>query len=520
MKKRILLAILLVIAACALLVGCSGGGGFSKSEPFALAYRDVVGGVEVYATGDKTVITEVEIPSTYNGKKVIGIAEKAFSEYYGVSKISFSSDSNLEYIGSKAFSHSSITSFDVPAGVKTIHKNAFEMCSQLEYVYIPNTVDTVKGSLFYGCDPEKLDVYVEHPTIPSGWSKWYGSNSEFSSDVVFTFWLGARGLEFSDEDYTAYVMIDGTLAISHYLGRDYTVEVPSEIGGKSVTEIGKGAFSGSPSLQSIILPTTLKKINSNAFNECKILESVNIPSGVTYIGSYAFGNCSELDYVIIPNTVEEVGKNIFIGCDESKLNVYCESASVPSGWNKFYGADDSLTSTDVVFDFWWGTNGVEYSNEKYLAGIKLDGTLVITRYLGKESDVVIPESIGGKTVSAIGKGAFYDVMTMQSVSIPSTVKSIESRAFSKCISLASVIIPDSVTEIGSYAFYGNTSLEYFYIPDSVTFIAELVFKDCDKSLLKIYCEAPEQPSGWSNRFASNSEMTAKIQFDVSWGATN
>ena len=100
-------------------------------------------------------------------------------------------------------------------------------------------------------------------------------------------------------------------------------------------------------------------------------------------------------------------------------------------------------------------------------------------------DVVIPSTIDGKTVVAIGDNAFYakalstetsmlnksNIQFMsnkedreiasvyhgniKSVVIPSTVKSIGHEAFAYN-QLTSIIIPDSVTNIGSSAFYKDS----------------------------------------------------------------
>lgn len=78
-----------------------------------------------------------------------------------------------------------------------------------------------------------------------------------------------------------------------------------------------------------------------------------------------------------------------------------------------------------------------------------DGTATISRYIGTETDIVIPPQIDGKTVSAIGN-------------VTGTTG-----AFEGCTSITAVVIPDGVTEIQDNAFYGCTSLETVTIPSSV-----------------------------------------------------
>lgn len=144
-----------------------------------------------------------------------------------------------------------------------------------------------------------------------------------------------------------------------------------------------------------------------------------------------------------------------------------------------------------------------------------DGTMMITEYMGSSESVVIPEEIMGKTVVAIGEGAFADHQSLQYVSVPSTITSIGDGAFSGCSSLKTVELPAGLQEIGTYAFANCTSLQSLYtgdgfadtplngaalpnslerlgdkaffgcsslqtatVPHSVTYIGDAVFKDC------------------------------------------
>lgn len=81
-----------------------------------------------------------------------------------------------------------------------------------------------------------------------------------------------------------------------------------------------------------------------------------------------------------------------------------------------------------------------------------DGTLKLEYYFGKATSVTVPSKLKSKTVTALGSSAFWENLTLTSVSIPASVKSIGSNAFYGCVSLANIKLPAGLTSIGLDAF--------------------------------------------------------------------
>jgi hypothetical protein len=100
--------------------------------------------------------------------------------------------------------------------------------------------------------------------------------------------------------------------------------------------------------------------------------------------------------------------------------------------------------------------------------------MVITGYIGKNVNVVIPAKIQKLPVVAVG--GFYSTKII-SVVIPTSVKEIRERAFSGQ-GLTSVIIPASVNKIGDNAFNGCGNLTSVVIPASVNKIGNYAFDGC------------------------------------------
>lgn len=114
-----------------------------------------------------------------------------------------------------------------------------------------------------------------------------------------------------------------------------------------------------------------------------------------------------------------------------------------------------------------------FSNPAGYYYLKLDdGTIAITFYEGNDTDVNIPSTVDGYTVSKVYWGSFAGNEKLEKVTVPSTVTAIEYFAFYGCSSLKEVNLPSSLQKIGYSAFLGCSSMDNVIIPASVTEIGE------------------------------------------------
>ncbi len=177
----------------------------------------------------------------------------------------------------------------------------------------------------------------------------------------------------SEGDWDYYIS-GNTATVSGYSGAGGNVTIPSTLGGKQVTTIGRNAFSGCSALQSVAIPNSVTDIGSRAFYGCDALKRVNIsdlaawcsmkcasdfsnplsyahvlylngkavtklvvPDGVTAISAYAFSGCSTLRSVSFPASVTEVGACAFAGCD----NITRVDAADLASWSAIEFADNA-----------------------------------------------------------------------------------------------------------------------------------------------------------------------------------
>lgn len=92
------------------------------------------------------------------------------------------------------------------------------------------------------------------------------------------------------------------------------LQIPSTVGGETVTIIGAGCFRGCDDLTTIVLPNTVTAIQPEAFSGCTELRGLFVPEGTEYIGKDAFAGCVNLECVYIPASVTRIASGVFDDC--------------------------------------------------------------------------------------------------------------------------------------------------------------------------------------------------------------
>ena len=152
-------------------------------------------------------------------------------------------------------------------------------------------------------------------------------------------------------------------------------------------------------------------------------------------------------------------------------------------------ADDDDDWDDNVDDAWEMEHPLHSGDYAY--ALFDDGTVEITSYGGADTEIVIPDTLDGKPVTAIGERAFYYSLSLTSVTIPDSVTHISQKAFSCCFQLTSITLPSGLTAIESGTFDLCKFLTTIDIPDSVAAIADDAFIGC--KALQSFTLSPNHP---------------------------
>ena len=442
------------------------------------------GGVCVSDANAGSISGHLIIPNSvvYNGNTYIVTCISQFAFQYCSGLTSVTIPNSVTYIGEMAFYDcSGLTSVTIGNSVTSIGNCAFSGCSGLTSVTIPNLVTSIGNGAFYGCSG-LTSVTIPNSVTSIGNSAFYGCSGLTSVTIP-----------------NSVTSIGGS-AFSGCIG------LTSVTIGNSVTSIGNAAFSycsglttvnfnaaycttafvfsGCSNLSTVNIGNNVQYI-SGTFRNCSGLTSVTIGNSVTSIGDNAFSGCSGLTSVTIPNSVTSIGSDAFRGCI-GLTSVTIGNSVTSIGNSAFYGCS-GLTSVTIP-------NSV--TSIGYYAFMSCSGLTSIvvssgnTVYDSRNNCNAIIESATNKllqgcrnttipnSVTSIGNYAFAGCSGLTSITIPNSVTGIGNYAFAGCSGLTSITIPNSVTGIGSYAFYACPGLTSITIPNSVTGIGSYAFYAC------------------------------------------
>ncbi|MBQ2291566.1 MAG: leucine-rich repeat protein [Paludibacteraceae bacterium] len=221
--------------------------------------------------------------------------------------------------------------------------------------------------------------------------------------------------------------------------------------GSPVTELPERAFLCCSSLEEVILPENLAVLDGfidGPFICCTSLKSINLPETVTEIGDQAFLGCTSLENINLEN-VKTIGDNAFMECTAlKKLNMNNVDTINASAFYK-------CTSLETV-------------------------TLDNLEFLGREAfdSCTSLISVVANELEFLDEYAFVDCANLRKIEFVELRKGIISGTFHKCTSLEEVKL-DNLEVLGKNAFNSCTSLKKIELP-SIKYLGIDVEEDEDE----------------------------------------
>ncbi len=421
--------------------------------------------------------------------------------FYDCYNLQLSAHEKGQYLGSRSNPYlclvnvpdKKIVSFEIPETTRVIY-SAFQNCSELKQIKIPESVVTIGDYAFHGCVRlSRIEFstglrrigsyavgskYILKLNLPEGVVEiddWAFYNCEYLEKVsipnsiqsigrnVFASTPGSmqynwyRGESFLGNAenpylylYNAYqkkelILPSGTALITSTVFKrgtpfeTITVEAGNTVyhadGNCLIRTADKTLLLG---CNDSVIPTdgSVTSIADFAFRSCKTLEKVTIPNGVTSIGASAFANCEQLAELELPESMIAIGASAFSNCI----------------------ALTELTIRDNV---------KAIGNEAFSGCRELQNAM-------------IPDS-----VMEIGHGAFQNCEMLETVILGDGIRSLRYDTFYCCYNLANVTLSDQLREIGESAFGLCGSLTSIKIPKSVIDIAPDAFRESGLTSLEV-----------------------------------
>ena len=249
-----------------------------------------------------TSIIDVQIPET-----VTEIGQKAFKDASSVENVTFAVNTETGKV----------------KGVEKIGISAFDGCSSLQELVLPETVTEVLQGAFAN-EGALVKADMSRAASLKKWDKESFKGDTALAEVVLPTAGGITAIP------------DGAFAGCTSLTGE-NLKIP-----KNIVTITANAFKES-GLKKLYIPNQVTTIGTSAFEACKNLEDVHISNNISIISQSTFKNCEKLEKIEIPVKVDQIGTNAFYGSGLKDVYIFGDPEIGGGITNTYAGMKNQLS---------------------------------------------------------------------------------------------------------------------------------------------------------------------------------
>lgn len=497
----------------------------------------------------------------------------------GLESLGFESGFSLSDIPESAFASTSLSSVIIPDSITRIHPSAFRDNLDLKSVTLGGGADLrIDSNAFYNTGITSL-------YIPEN-LRYIGEYAFIGLESLKSYQVDKDNPNYSSVNGVLYNK-DKTKLIAFPAGIEGSFEIPKQVEsigfgafentklskvsfakGINLLTLGWRSFFNAENITEISLPESLISIDYYAFAGCKNLTTVKFAENNKLKGIYegAFFGCQRLKNILIPDSIVEISDYAFYGCmslnsipisDTSGIKGIFDYAFAYTGIKNLTLPDDVIDIGNYAFrgsllekvyipstnakDLMIGIGAFEdctYIEEITLPFVGQSYDVSDITWFGyifgagsyEANSTYVPDNLKTVTIldgaTTIPATAFYNLTSIEKISLPHSVVNIEYGAFhgtvaeyeltnsitvdelfstnfsyfgkgmkgdiviadgmteiyhgmfANCENVENIILPDSITYIDNSAFLGCSSIKSINIPKGVTYVGYSAFAGC------------------------------------------
>lgn len=233
---------------------------------------------------------------------------------------------------------------------------------------------------------------------------------------------------------------------------------------ESLKTIGSRTFASMTALDGITIPNKVIDIGTYAFSGDDGLKYAHLSNSCQWLKEGLFYSCDSLESIVIPSVVTKMDTKMFAGC-KSLASVTFEGSSdlLEIGYGASqsdYGLFRDCPLETLNLDRWLSYNTAVASRAPF------------------HSIATLKNLVLGENVSVVDKYMFSYCTSLEDLYLPDNIESVGLWGFRGCSSLKSVRFSEKLSQVSDYGFSECTSLDNVTFPESMTSVADNSFSNC------------------------------------------